>query len=51
MGKLRYVFIFGVLGKGLAFGLGIFVPNMAATQHSSGWIRGSTELVLSTVLS
>ena len=50
MGKLRYVLIFGVLGNGLAFGLGIVVANMIGTLHFGRWIRAATELVLSMVL-
>ena len=50
MGKLRYVLIFGVLGYGLGFGLGIVVANVVGTQHFSGWIRAATQLVLSMVL-
>jgi len=49
MGKLRYVLIFGVLGSGLGFGLGIVVANMIGTPHFTGWIRVGTQLVLSMV--
>jgi len=49
MGKLRYVLVFGVLGSGLGFGLGIVVANMIATPHFKGWIRVGTQLVLSMV--
>lgn len=38
MGKWRYVLIFGVLGSGLGFGLGIVVANMIGTPHFRGWI-------------
>ena len=49
MGKLRYVLIFGVLGNGLGFGLGIVVANIVATPHFSDWIRAATQLALSMV--
>ena len=49
MGKFRYVLIFGVLGNGLAFGLGIVVVDMISTQHFTGWVRAVTKFVLSMV--
>ena len=50
MGKLRYALIFGVLGSGLGFGLGIVVASVVGTPHFSGWIRAATQLVLSMLL-
>jgi hypothetical protein len=50
MGKLRYVLIFGVLGNGLGFGLGLGVANMIGTPHFGRWIRAATQLVLSMIL-
>src|SRR4051794_5383599 len=44
-GKLRYVLIFGILGKGLGFGLGMVVANNIGMQHFSGW-RAATQLAL-----
>jgi len=49
MGKWRYVFIFGVLGSGLGFGLGIVVANIIGTPHFRSWIHAATQLVLSMV--
>jgi hypothetical protein len=40
MGKLRYILIFGVLGNGFAFGLGIGVATMTA-HHSANWGRAA----------
>ena len=50
LGKLRYVLIFGVLGKGVGFGLGIVVANMVGRQHFGGWIEAAVHLVLSMVV-
>jgi len=40
MGKLRYILIFGVLGNGFAFGLGIAVATMTA-HRSANWGRAA----------
>lgn len=47
MGKWLYVLIFGVLGSGVGFGLGIVVANIIATPQFSGWTRAASQLVLS----
>ena len=46
MGKLRYILIFGVLGFGLAFGLGIATAGLL--EH--GLVFNIAKLVLSSVL-
>jgi hypothetical protein len=45
MGKLRYVIIFGILGKGMGFGLAMVVANNIGMQHFSGW-RAATQLAV-----
>ena len=49
MGKWRYVFIFGMFGSGLGFGIGIVVANTIAMPHITGWTHAATQLVLSMV--
>jgi len=36
MGKLRYIFLFGVLGSGFGLGLGIAIALMMQ-RHSADW--------------
>jgi len=45
MGKLRYVLIFGVLGKGLGFGVAMVVASGMGMQHFGVW-RATTQMVL-----
>lgn len=40
MGKVRYVLIFGVLGSGFGFGLGIAAATMM-THDSANWSRAA----------
>jgi hypothetical protein len=49
MGKLRYILVFGVLGSGLAFGLGITAADLLE-QPSHGWVSAIAKLVLRSVL-
>jgi len=49
MGKLRYILIFGVLGFGLAFGLGITAAGLL-DHPSHGLVFNISKLVLSSVL-
>jgi hypothetical protein len=49
MGKLRYILMFGVLGFGLALGLGITTADLLA-QESHGWVAVVGKLVLLSVL-
>jgi hypothetical protein len=41
MGKFRYLLIFGVLGKGFAFGLGLSIALMMSRGHYD-WGYGAT---------
>ncbi|MGB8065706.1 MAG: hypothetical protein WCF26_27725 [Candidatus Sulfotelmatobacter sp.] len=41
MGKLRYILIFGVLGSGVAYGLGIGIALMTS-RHRYDWGLGAT---------
>jgi hypothetical protein len=49
MGRLRYILVFGVLGSGLAFGLGITTADLSE-QPSRGWVFAIAKLVFSSVL-
>ena len=49
MGKVRYVLVFGVLGFGLAFGLGITAADLLE-QRSRGWVYAVAKFVLITAL-
>jgi hypothetical protein len=49
MGKLRYILTFGVLGFGLALGLGITTADLLA-RDSHGWVAVVGKLVLLSVL-
>jgi hypothetical protein len=49
MGKLRYILMFGVLGFGLALGLGITTADLLV-QESHGWVAVVGKLVLLSVL-
>jgi hypothetical protein len=49
MGKLRYILIFGVLGSGLAFGLGITAADLLG-RDSHGWVFAIAKLVFLSVL-
>jgi hypothetical protein len=49
MGKLRYILIFGVLGSGLALGLGITTADLLA-HESHSWGAVVWKLVLLSVL-
>jgi MFS family permease len=49
MGKLRYILMFGVLGFGLALGLGITTADLLA-HESHGWVAVVGKLVLLSVL-
>lgn len=49
MGKRRYIIIFGMLGFGLAFGLGITASDFL--DHSfHGWVEASGKLVFFSLL-
>lgn len=49
MGKLRYILIFGVLGSGIAFGLGLTTADFL--DHLwHGWGFGIAKLVFVSVL-
>lgn len=49
MGKLRYILVFGVLGVGLAFGLGITVVDLL-DHRFDGWLNIVEKLALLSVL-
>jgi hypothetical protein len=49
MGKRRYILIFGVLGFGLAFGLGIAIAGIVA-HESAGWVGAAIKVVLVSLL-
>jgi len=49
MGKLWYIMMFGVLGFGLALGLGITTADLLAGE-SHGWVALVGKLVLLSVL-
>ena len=51
MGKLRYILIFGVLGNGFAYGLGIAIAIAIVTKHgSANWGEAATILGLVSVV-
>jgi len=45
LGKLKYIVIFGVLGPGVAFGLGMITIDLAG-HRSTGWLSELIKLVL-----
>ena len=49
LGKLRYILIFGVLGSGLAFGLGITAADVLR-HDSHDWVSTIAKLVFLSVL-
>jgi len=48
MGKLRYILIFGVLGFGLAFGLGTTAVEFLG-HDSHGWVEACAKFVFSSL--
>jgi len=44
MGKLRYILVFGTLGFGVAFGLGITVADFLS-HSSDGWVEACGKFV------
>jgi hypothetical protein len=48
MGKVRYILVFGMLGPGLAMGLGMTVSGLLG--HSLDWVGAAIRILLWTVL-
>lgn len=49
LGKLRYVLIFGVMGGGFGFGLGMFVAKVVEVHHFIGWFGAAVDFALSMI--
>ena len=49
MGKLRYILLFGVFGRGLAFGLAFTIADLLR-HRSLGWFWAGAELLIMSMM-